>query len=99
VSVLRAAASFDPVIDSRSFETQVATELEMRNLALFDKAVNGAQVAMQIVGYHPGSQNFAAAIATVLLRFGSRSDFTPLYNLSSFAQTRHSTTYLWAFLF
>lgn len=64
-SILRAATLFNPFVDGCLFEAQIATQLEVRNLALFDKPVHGAQVAMEIIGNHPGGQDLIAAVAAI----------------------------------
>ncbi len=64
-SILRAATLFNPFVDGCLFETQIATQLEVRNLALFDKSVHRAQVAVEVIGNHSGGQDLIAAVAAI----------------------------------
>jgi hypothetical protein len=64
-SVLRAPSLLNPLVNGCFFETQIATKLEMRDLALFDKPVHGAQVAVQVISNHPGGQDLVVAVAAI----------------------------------
>jgi hypothetical protein len=64
-SVLRAASFLNPLVDGCFFEAQIATKLEMGDLALLDKPVNGAQVAVQVISNHPGGQDLVVTVAAI----------------------------------
>ena len=63
--ILRAASPFNPLVNGCLFKTQIATQLEVRDLALLDKPVHGAQVAVEVISNHPGGQDLIAAVAAI----------------------------------
>jgi hypothetical protein len=65
VLILRAAAPFNPLVNGCLFEAQIATQLEVRNLTLLDKPINSAQVAVEVIGNHPGGEDLIAAVAAI----------------------------------